>query len=255
MMKKFVLALAFALLLLTLAVPVFAAPPDNPGNAPDALERTVFVHYGKNFAKPAAKPAPPGAKLYSYSGYHWDTSKIPVQYWINPTGSPVPTADIGIQASFQTWQDDLNSSVTFAYAGNTDATAGINASAPDYQNVVGWVDLSASYPNAIGVTVVWSLRGTKHIVDADTALNTVGFAWVQAEGTTDPNSALLPDTAGYDTDVQNIMTHEAGHWLMLNDLYSTAASQQTMYGYALDRELKKRSLESGDLAGVKKIYP
>ena len=60
--------------------------------------------------------------------------------------------------------------------------------------------------------------------------------------------------AGY-YDVQDIMTHEAGHWLMLGDLYTKAASEQTMYGYGSTGELKARTLESGDIAGLRKIYP
>jgi len=62
-------------------------------------------------------------------------------------------------------------------------------------------------------------------------------------------------TAVFDVDVQNIMAHEAGHWLMLNDLYDDVADAQTMYCYANDEELKARSLENGDEAGVNKIYP
>ncbi|HUS88120.1 MAG TPA: hypothetical protein VMW91_01925, partial [Desulfosporosinus sp.] len=62
------------------------------------------------------------------------------------------------------------------------------------------------------------------------------------------------DTTSYDVDVQNIMTHEAGHWLVLNDLYDDIYIEQTMYGVSSDRELKRRSLESGDIAGVRKIY-
>jgi len=98
-----------------------------------------------------------------------------------------------------------------------------------------------------------------YIVDCDTALNTdLFYAWTQVNlGSQDPNEVQLPDNPGYDVDVQNIMTHEAGHWLMLEDLYEniTLYTEQTMYGFASEWELKKRSLESGDEAGIKKIYP
>ncbi|MFC1873432.1 matrixin family metalloprotease, partial [Chloroflexota bacterium] len=63
------------------------------------------------------------------------------------------------------------------------------------------------------------------------------------------------DTILYDVDVQNIMTHEAGHWLMLLDMYDYYASEQTMYGYASQLELKKISLEEGDISGIQVIYP
>lgn len=51
------------------------------------------------------------------------------------------------------------------------------------------------------------------------------------------------------------MIHEAGHWLMLLDLYQKAAGEQTMYGYGSTGEVKARSLESGYLVGLSKTHP
>ncbi|WP_048138926.1 matrixin family metalloprotease [Methanosarcina horonobensis] len=53
-------------------------------------------------------------------------------------------------------------------------------------------------------------------------------------------------------DVQNIDTHEFGHWLSLGDTSNTEA---TMYKYANLGETKKRSLTSDDIAGIRSIYP
>ncbi len=265
-MKKINLfmALAISALLLILATPVLAAPPtDNPGKGPPELDKIVFVHYGKEFA-PGKPPGAPGKvpgdnTLYSYSGYHWANSNV--SYEINPSGNPITDgtdATTGITTAFLTWQNDPNSNINFTCLDTSSSISpGINATSPDYHNAVGWTDLSASYPDAIAVAVVWATRGTKHIVDCDTALNNNSqFAWTQSDVTlSNANTTLLNNTSAYDVDVQNIMTHESGHWLMLNDLYTSAAIEQTMYGYASDRELKKRSLESGDLAGVRKIYP
>ena len=243
-------------LLLSVVAPVSAARSnDNPGRGHPEFEKYVFVHYADGFAKKggSGNSAP---QLYSYSGYHWPTGNV--FYWMNSNSSRVAGADFinGITASFQAWQDDPASQITFAYQGITSAVPGLNASIPDYQNVVGWAYLSDRYPGAIAVTMVWSARGSKHIIDSDTALNTDGyFAWTQSYTTSDPDTALIPGTTRYDVDVQSLMTHEAGHWLQLNDLYASAAADQTMYGYAADRELKKRSLESGDLAGIQRIYP
>ena len=265
---KLLAALVITALLLSLAVPVAAAPPaDNPGKGPPELDKIVFIHYGKDFApgKPPGTPSKgPGGgnnELYSYSRVHWADNDIPVQYWINLTNSCVADADAltGINKAFQTWTDVDGSYMVFTYEWTTtEFTPGIDVDKPDYQNVVGWAYLTDKYPDAIAVTVVWYLRGKKLIVDCDTALNTdTSFAWTQADiGTADPNEMLLTDTLAYNVDVQNIMTHESGHWLMLNDLYEETEpyTEQTMYGYADDCELKKRSLESGDIAGIQKIY-
>lgn len=255
-MKKELLAalVGFALLLL-LATPTLAVPPsDSPGKGPPEFDRIVYVHYGENFASKggAGNKAP---QLYSYSGYHWPNDNV--SYWVNLDSGRIGEIEAvnGIRASFQTWQDDPNSRIVFTYSGTTDVAPGLNADAADYRNVVGWAYLTDFYPHAVAVTIVWATRGNKHIVDCDTVFNTDSFfAWAQASVTTDPDLALLASTLAFDVDVQNIMTHEAGHWLQLNDLYSSSAIEQTMYGYVGDRELKKRSLETGDLAGVKKIY-
>jgi hypothetical protein len=56
-------------------------------------------------------------------------------------------------------------------------------------------------------------------------------------------------------DVQNIATHEAGHTLMLDDLYMDAANVLTMYGYGSYGETYAISLGTGDVSGIKVIYP
>jgi hypothetical protein len=41
---------------------------------------------------------------------------------------------------------------------------------------------------------------------------------------------------------------------MLNDVYSDACSEATMYAYASLGETKKRTLDNGDIAGIEAIY-
>jgi hypothetical protein len=55
-------------------------------------------------------------------------------------------------------------------------------------------------------------------------------------------------------DVQNIMTHEFGHWCGLADLYNDVDYWLTMYGYAGYGEIYKRSLGLGDINGLRAVY-
>jgi len=55
-------------------------------------------------------------------------------------------------------------------------------------------------------------------------------------------------------DVQNIMTHEFGHWTGLADLYNDADYWLTMYGYGNFGETYKRTLGLGDILGLQKVY-
>jgi hypothetical protein len=52
----------------------------------------------------------------------------------------------------------------------------------------------------------------------------------------------------------NILTHELGHALGLEDLYSSSCNEETMYGYASLGENKKASLNIGDIEGVNRLY-
>ena len=54
-------------------------------------------------------------------------------------------------------------------------------------------------------------------------------------------------------DLQNIATHEIGHGIGLGDLYNTC-TQETMYGYSTEGDVSKRTLNSGDISGLQKIY-
>ncbi len=51
-----------------------------------------------------------------------------------------------------------------------------------------------------------------------------------------------------------IMTHEAGHWIILGDLYTGKDSYLTKCGYGALGEIEKDTLGYGDELGVEKAY-
>jgi hypothetical protein len=55
-------------------------------------------------------------------------------------------------------------------------------------------------------------------------------------------------------DFESIATHELGHIMGMADLYDSACSDQTMYGYATNGETHKRSLGTGDIWGIHALY-
>src|SRR6185503_7265385 len=110
----------------------------------------------------------------------------------------------------------------------------------DEENSILWAPLSDA--NTIAVTTTWYYtRGIYKGLAAefDMVFNT-NFDW--------SNSG-----AADKMDVQNITTHEAGHALGLD--HSSASADLTMYPYASEGETKKRTLEAGDIAGIKARYP
>lgn len=274
-----------AVLLLSLVGSVGAGPADNPGQGPPQLEKKVFVHYPKDYfpgkggipAKPPKPPKPtrtptptptitptptptppPSGGACSDSYYKLDNMRWPsgttVQYEVNLAGSGGgPSFGTAIQESFNTWNSarDNVAGIAFSYKGETTRSAGGDS---DGHNVISWQDLTKSYPGAIAVTTIWYWPGLNVIVEVDTAMNNgYGFTWSytppNASGCDDPVSA----TTGY-FDVRNIMTHEAGHFIVLDDIYNDAHALLTMYGYGSTNELNKDTLALGDTLGFQAAY-
>lgn len=168
-------------------------------------------------------------------------------YRVNPLSTPRSvrgTLGAIVGNSFGAWSP-LTKGVSFTRGPDTLAAR----ARYDGQNIIAWRDLSRS---VLGVTYIWYNPDTHFVVDVDTLLNS-RYPW----GWTDPSSVNVdqtcPSTGSYDA--QDILTHELGHWVGLDDLYSANEEDLTMYGYGAKQELKKDTLESGDTAGVQTIYP
>ena len=120
---------------------------------------------------------------------------------------------------------------------------GVDLENPDNKNEVLFADIE--YEGAIAVAIIWGYFGGpppfRELVEWDMVFDDVDFDW-SSEG--EPNKM----------DFENIATHELGHAVGLGDLYNAECSEQTMYGYADYGETKKQTLESGDIAGIQKLY-
>jgi len=198
------------------------------------FEKAVFIHYAKsqNNAKAARFDI-----CYKLMGIKWNA--LPVSYAINPTnpqGLNQGFVTSAISTSAETW-DSATSKELFnnAYAVDSAAQYGVQ----DYKNSIAFGD----YPNSgvIAVTSVWYNRFTRQIVEFDMLFNT-RFSW--GDGAADPGKM----------DLQNIATHELGHGVGLSDIYTSACSAVTMYGYSNYGETQKRTLEHPDITGLQRIY-
>jgi hypothetical protein len=251
-----------------------AAPQNNPSENGPPINVVVIVHYPHHPDKVFSGIE--GSVLveqigYVYTGVHWEDPSI--TYYINLRKQNADF-EVGVTEAFNTWNNEPTE-FQATYAGLTKSPPLIrqakwNRKTGSYTgavNVVGWKDISRLYPDAIAVTYIWGYDvGTEsYIIEVDTALNSNSdFHWWQTTVTDDPNNNTWPSfqiTDAYDVDVQNIMTHEAGHWLALGDVYETTPSFDpetdpylTMFGTAPENELQKRSLEAGDRDGIQAIY-
>ncbi|MCL5960166.1 MAG: hypothetical protein M1358_12790 [Chloroflexi bacterium] len=258
------------LLLLLFAISLSAFAQGDNGQGPDKgpLDKVVFVHYPKGL-DPNAKPSKPQggggsgvlSPSYKYSGVHWGdpngANDQGIPYWINPANSSqvaTPDVVIAVEASFQTWQGaNTSGRLSYVDAGTTTSAGAVLDSA----NTVSWWNISASYPNAIAVTTVWYYRFTKEIAEFDLVFNDA-FRWsYTAPNVTGGAAYADPANGGVANtyDIRDIGTHEAGHTLMLNDLYNSRDNALTMYGYGSTSELKKDTLGYGDVRGLNAVYP
>ncbi|MFH1210899.1 MAG: matrixin family metalloprotease [archaeon] len=202
----------------------------------EPLDKITFIHYKDGTAKIAGNTAK-GAACYKLMGVKWNT--LPVNYAINPTngdGLPEGFVTEAISTAAETW-DYATSAEIFndAYSVNYTAQYGIQ----NYQNAIAFgYNLDT---NVIAVTSIWYTRVGKRIVEFDMLFNDQ-YAW----GDATTNTAAM--------DLQNIATHELGHGVGLGDIYSSACSTVTMYGYSNYGETSKRTLETPDITGLQKMY-
>lgn len=157
-----------------------------------------------------------------------------------PSSIQFEDAKGALQAAFQAWTN-ADKDKKFTYAGETP----IRRPKLDYENIVTWGKLGSG---TIAVTYIRYNTATKVVVDVDTVFNS-RYPWYIFTATSD----CISSPVAYD--IQDIATHEFGHWIGLDDLYSDDDKDLTMYGYGAGGELKKRTLELGDIAGANEVAP
>ena len=251
-----VIVSVFALFLLTPAARAQETPPlpdkagvyDVPGHP--KLKLRVFVYNEKFSAKPT--PTPPSAPVCSPDddstsidgiiGWHLPGT---VTYRLNIASVPsiVGSGNFSTIAgnSYSAWSASTNIGRKVAF--NQGADTLVSRASLDGQNIITWGRTSGS---ALAVTYTWYNRTTNVVTENDTIFN-LKFPWAWSGG------ATFCAVSGY-YDAQDILTHELGHWMGLDDEYDGAFANNTMYGYGSKNEVKKDTLATGDVTAADSIY-
>jgi len=110
------------------------------------------------------------------------------------------------------------------------------------KNEVIFADVSSN--GVIAVTYVWGIfygsPNGRYLAEWDQVYDDADYGW-NIDGSLN------------DMDFENIAQHELGHSFGLGHPDSSC-TEETMYAYADYGETKKRDLNSGDIAGIKKLY-
>jgi hypothetical protein len=213
-MKRFLIGVFFivVLVLATVSIGVAAARPPSSGVA-----RGMFIFYGYD----SPPWYPPGEETDSYRWapkYHWADSSITVR--VNPTASGFSSdeydavvAEVG--KGFEVWD---TASGPWDVTVVRDDYAAPSLDEPDFINTVswGWIDGPGG---AVAVTYYWYYLDTKEVIDCDTIFD-IAEPWSISE--TVPGDAY---------DAWNTAAHEAGHFLVLQDLKSPRDGALTMHAY------------------------
>jgi hypothetical protein len=176
--------------------------------------------------------------------FRWSQSQIP--FAINVNGDPRITdgsEETALRVSFEAWQSVGSSQVSFL-----EDLSDFNRSRTDWQSddihLVMWdMDNSSGFFEGSGglvaITPVDFDPSTGRILDADILFN-------------GKNYSFSTDNKGGTFDVQNVATHEVGHFIGLDH---SAVVGATMNPFANQNDTRLRSLDQDDIAGASAIYP
>ncbi len=146
-----------------------------------------------------------------------------------------------VASSLQEWEDPVGPEI-FGGLNTNMVIDGADTSSPDNKNEVLFGDIAS--PGAIAVTIVWGFFSgppqLREIVEWDAVFDDVDFEWSDS------------GEAGK-MDFENIAQHELGHAAGMGHP-DNSCTEETMYAFASLGETKKRTLNSGDIAGIKSLY-
>ncbi len=224
------------------------ASADQDDKEPE-VEKRIHVLYNTSPTKPSGTPGngkpdkPSDEGTYETFGKGIIWKDTPIDFVIDADNSQLTASFVqsAIWAGATEWDDYTSTTLFGSYSASTTATW--DDTTRDGKNEMVFEDYSNS--NVIAITITWGYFGgppnSREILEFDILFNT-DFIWGDATS----DSSVM--------DLQNIATHEIGHGLGLADLYNSADSLETMYGYASNGETQKRNLYDGDIAGIQSLY-
>lgn len=174
---------------------------------------------------------------------YWDKRYFPIPYLISaPSFKNHPDYVTAIEESFKTWRAYEDVLVEFLAYGCNKSTKNEN---DGLNTIVLKTDEWPFENSAIAVTRNFYISGDGSsaglILDSDILLNGKNFSFTTTA------------QAGRH-DIQNIVTHEIGHFLGFGHEISPINEEATMFASANSEETKKRTLHANDISALRAAY-
>lgn len=157
-------------------------------------------------------------------------------------------ASVALSAAFATWSDatDIELPTPSLTVGPVD-DIGYRQGEPNWSTVRYVAEGSSLAGKALAITVL-TFDSEGHVLDADVIVNggqERPFGVLPADGP--------PDASAADAyDLQNVLTHEVGHFLGLGE--EEVDAEATMFVTSARGEIKKRDLADDDVTGLSALY-
>ena len=213
-----------------------------------AVEGFMILDNRRDQAKGGIKGKPGGDNgggetCYAFlaNGARW---KVTEDYIVDPTNFD-GLSDTFVRDSIAEATNIWDSAATIEIFGpeTVGAIDGADEIQPDGKNEVLFADIDS--PGAVGVTIVWGIfRGApqqRELVEWDQVYDDVDYDFGDAT-----TNALLMDFL-------NVAVHEVGHAAGMGHP-SDGCDEETMYRFVAPGEIIKRTLNTGDIAGIKALY-
>ena len=255
-------------------IPIHVIEKFNQQDVPPGLTRVTIIHGIDEIRKEIAHgpgvvpsldkqesfictdPDPDFCDTNSFDGKKWFT--LPLEYFVNikrsgDDGNFLAAVNQGVQ----TWEDDTGSSFDGSFLGTTNKKASLTDFMPkrDGLNVIDWGRTTHFGGGVIAVVSFLFFTASGEMVEADMRFNQ-DLSWCSNGGPIANPDTFVGDDTCYD--VQNIATHEGGHFVAgLDDLVVIDVNDEnlTMFAFSVQGEVKKRTLGLGDKLSITDAYP
>jgi Matrixin len=155
-----------------------------------------------------------------------------------------PRAFEALVGAVSAWQESAIALPTLVAQRGSSPTVGYRVGESNENTVIFEPGKSEMANGALAITILTFDREAGQILDADIVVN--------GEHNFGVVDDMEPREAKRSYDIQNVLTHELGHFLGLGEDYDD--NDATMYAYSMPGEVNKRDLASRDTAVVDHLY-